>query len=87
MRRASTFKKADVTRVTKAVQATGLDIARVEVNRDGVIVIVLGQPDRVCNPIQPNARDQVYNEPRNGIAVPADDLDRELAEFKARHED
>jgi hypothetical protein len=86
MRRASSFKKRDVTRAAKAVQAAGLDIALVEVSRDGLIRIVPGQPGGVCIPVQPNARDQVYNEPWNGRAVPADDLDRELAEFNTRHD-
>jgi hypothetical protein len=86
MRRPSTFKKADLIRATKAVQAAGLDVARVEVRRDGMIAIVLGQHGGICNPVQSVARDQVCNEPRDGSAVPADDLDRELAEFSARHD-
>ena len=73
----STFKKADLTRATKAIQAAGLDIARVKVSRD-VIVLVLGQFARGCSPVQPDAG--------SGGAVQADDLDRELAEFNARHD-
>jgi len=42
MRRPSIFKKTDVTRATKAVREAGLDIARVEISRNGVIVIVPG---------------------------------------------
>jgi hypothetical protein len=69
MRRPSTFKKADLTRATKAVQAAGLGIARVEVGRDGLIVIVPGESGEVCIPAQSNAPDRV----RRGRAVPADE--------------
>jgi hypothetical protein len=57
----STFRQQDVTRAVKAVAAAGVNIARVEIDKAGKIVIVTGQPS------------------------PQDDLDRELAEFEARH--
>jgi hypothetical protein len=60
----STFRQQDVTRAIRAAIAAGVDIARVEIARDGRIVIVTAEA-------QPAARD--------------DDLDRELAEFEARH--
>jgi hypothetical protein len=44
MRRPSIFKKTDVTRATKAVLAAGLEVARVEIGRDGAIVVVSGRP-------------------------------------------
>ena len=43
MRRPSIFKKTDVTRATKAVLAAGLQVARVEIGRDGAIVVVSGK--------------------------------------------
>jgi hypothetical protein len=46
MRRPCTFKKTDVTRATKAVLAAGLDIARVEIAKDGAIIVVPGKPDQ-----------------------------------------
>jgi hypothetical protein len=36
----STFRQTDVTKAVKAVRAAGVDIVRVEVARDGRIVIV-----------------------------------------------
>jgi hypothetical protein len=59
----STFRQADVTKAVKAVRSAGVDIVRVELTKDGRIVIVTGE----ANP-----------------AV-QDDLDRELADFEARH--
>jgi hypothetical protein len=39
----STFRQQDVTRAVKAVAAAGVDIARVEIGRDGKIVVVTQQ--------------------------------------------
>jgi hypothetical protein len=60
----STFRQQDVTRAIRAARAAGVDIARVEIARDGRIVMVTAE-------VQCAAQD--------------DDLDRELAEFEARH--
>ena len=43
MRGPCRFKKTDLTRAAKAVQAAGLEVARVEVSRDGVIVVIPGK--------------------------------------------
>ena len=45
MRHPSKFKKSDVTRATKAVREAGLEIARVEISKDGAIVVIPGKPD------------------------------------------
>ena len=37
----STFRQQDVTRAVKAVRCAGVDIARVEIARDGRIIIVV----------------------------------------------
>ena len=44
MRRPSSFKKTDLTRAARAVLAAGLEIARVEIKKDGAIVVVPGKP-------------------------------------------
>jgi len=65
-RRASTFKKADLTRAAKAVQAAGLDIARVEVSREGLITVVPGKPSDLPGTEEANEWDEVLN----GIPAP-----------------
>ena len=80
-RRPSTFRKADVTRAAKAVQAAGLEVALVEVSRDGLIRVVPRDPG--CS----NPHDQPHNDPHGGYSVPVSDLDRELAEFDAQHDE
>jgi hypothetical protein len=55
------FRQSDVTRAVRAARAAGVDIARIEIARDGRICIII-----------------------NAAEAP-DDLDRELAEFQARH--
>ena len=40
MRRPCLFKERDVTRAAKAIRAAGLDIARVEIAKDGAIIVV-----------------------------------------------
>lgn len=40
----STFRQRDLTAAIRAVKAAGVGVARVEVDRDGRIVIVPGAP-------------------------------------------
>jgi hypothetical protein len=61
-----------------AVQAAGLGVARVEVSRDGVIVVVPGEPGAARNIPELKAWD--------GVTAAPDDLDQELADFNARHD-
>ena len=44
MRRPSLFKGRDATKLAKAVRAAGFEIARVEVDKNGVIRVILGKP-------------------------------------------
>jgi hypothetical protein len=39
-----TFRQSDVTKAVKAVVAAGVEVARVEVDADGRIVVVAGKP-------------------------------------------
>jgi hypothetical protein len=45
MRGPLSFKKTDVTRAIQAVLAAGREIDRVEVGKDGSIIVVTGKPD------------------------------------------
>ena len=42
-KRPLTFKQTDLLRANKASQKAGLSIARVEIDRDGKIVVVVGE--------------------------------------------
>jgi len=39
-----TFKQTDVTRAVKAVVAAGVEVARIEIDKAGKIVILAGKP-------------------------------------------
>jgi hypothetical protein len=41
-----TFRQADVTRALRAVKDAGVEVARVEVDKTGKIVVVVGEPDK-----------------------------------------
>lgn len=43
-----TFKQRDLTKALKGAVAAGLDVKRVEIDRDGKIIIVPGQPDEAA---------------------------------------
>jgi hypothetical protein len=40
-----TFKQQDLARAVRGVRAAGLDVQRVEVGKDGKIVVIPGMPD------------------------------------------
>jgi hypothetical protein len=41
----ATFKQRDLTAAVKALLAAGCEVARVEVGKDGKIVVVTGKPE------------------------------------------
>jgi hypothetical protein len=54
-RRPCIFKQTDLTRALKGARAAGMEIARVEIESDGRIVVVPGMPEaepkpRTCAP-------------------------------------
>jgi hypothetical protein len=44
-RGACKFTQADVARALKGAKAAGVDVGRVEIDKDGKIVVVVGKPD------------------------------------------
>ena len=42
-RKPCTFRQTDVTRAVKAVQAAGIEVGRVEIDKDGKIVVLAGK--------------------------------------------
>jgi hypothetical protein len=60
----SIFRQQDLTKAIKGATKAGVNIARIEIAKDGRIVIISAGADP---------------------SVQEDDLDRELAEFEARH--
>jgi hypothetical protein len=51
-----TFKQQDVTRALRATVAAGIAVQRIEINRDGKIIVVTGQQQ------EPSAERQGGNE-------------------------
>lgn len=43
-RRACIFRQTDLTRAVKGARAAGIEIERVEINKDGRIIVVAGKP-------------------------------------------
>jgi hypothetical protein len=46
MRRPVAFKKRDVTRATRAVLEAGVEVARVQIEKDGTISVITGKPEK-----------------------------------------
>jgi hypothetical protein len=42
----NSFKQGDVTRAVRAVRAAGVPVVRVEVERDGKIVVIVGEAEK-----------------------------------------
>jgi hypothetical protein len=59
MRQPCKFKITDVTRAAKAVLAAGIEIKRIEIDKDGKIMVVAGSPCEGDNGEAPNPWDEV----------------------------
>jgi hypothetical protein len=55
------FRQTDLKRALKGARAAGMEIARVEINKDGVIVIVPGKPSGVAISEETNEWNEVIN--------------------------
>jgi hypothetical protein len=56
-----TFKQQDMTRALLAAKKAGVPVARVEVDKDGKIVVIVGKPEDV-EATQGNEWDEVYGD-------------------------
>ena len=46
------FKQSDITKAVRAVVAAGIEVARVEVDKAGKIIVVAGEADKTEAPDQ-----------------------------------
>ena len=60
-----TFRQADITRAVKAVAEAGVEVARVEIDKAGKIVIVTGKPGEA------NGESEIANDLDRWIATRA----------------
>jgi hypothetical protein len=52
-----TFKRSDVIRAIKAAQIAGIDVHRVEIDRDGKIIVVIAEPATAAPQDDPNVNE------------------------------
>jgi hypothetical protein len=57
-RRPCLFRETDLSRAIRAVLAAGLNVARAEITKDGVISVVPGKPPEIAPPDAPTAHDE-----------------------------
>ncbi len=60
-RRPCIFRQTDLTRALKGARAAGMEIGRIEINKDGVITILPGKP------LDPTSPDPESNEWDDGV--------------------
>jgi imidazolonepropionase-like amidohydrolase len=61
-----TFRQRDVTAAVKAARAAGVEVARIEVDKDGKIVVIAGKPLEQPGK-QTNEWDEVYGDGQTEI--------------------
>jgi hypothetical protein len=54
-----TFRQSNLTRALKGTRAAGIDVERIEIDKDGKIVIITGKPDEGGNGEASNPWDEV----------------------------
>ena len=59
-RKRCVFRERDVTRAVKAVSKAGVEVARVEIDKDGKIIVFVGKPGESAK--QANEWDEVYGD-------------------------
>ncbi len=59
-RAACTFREADVRRAIRAVTAAGLEVARVEIEPGGKIIVVAGKPSAESKTEEKNPWDRMF---------------------------
>lgn len=57
-----TFRQQDLVRALKGAKAAGIEIARVEIDKAGKIVMVTGKPSTDLPPASENPWDEVLHE-------------------------
>lgn len=41
----SSFKQSDIVRAVRGVKAAGVEVAKVEIDKDGKIIVIIGKPE------------------------------------------
>jgi hypothetical protein len=59
IRRPSMFRQTDLTRALKGARAAGIEISRVEIDRDGRIVVVVAKREKDSGIVEYNEWDAV----------------------------
>ena len=44
----SSFKQSDVARAIRGVKAAGVEVAKVEIDKDGKIIVIIGKPETMA---------------------------------------
>jgi hypothetical protein len=44
-----TFRQRDLARALKGVKAAGLEVSKVEIDKEGKIVVIIGKADAPCH--------------------------------------